>query len=240
MFSGCDLIYNKIRQTFAYVLGKPYPKMIVFGFQGVGKTTLLNSVAGSIIFQSGPSSRGLTKKVKEITVGNTTYCDTPGFNYKRNEKRRRKEEERKWGKAISKLLHEGGTCKIVFVVQLRTAEAGGWIKLEDTATMRLILDAAPEIGKRFGVIVNCCPEKQIKTLSNSERFAKNIFYGMKRKQHHESIHFIKNDPDLKDNGLIKTSEIEDLNEFLDDKVPYIDITKNRSKDVNVEKWQGNT
>ena len=208
--------------------------MIVFGFQGVGKSTLLNSVAGSIIFQSKPSfpQNSPLKKVEQVTIGNITYCETPAFVFGRDEK--------EWSEAISRLLHEGGTCKIVFVVELNIAEAGGWIEGEDNATMRLILDAAPEIGKRFGVIVNRCPEKQIKTLSNSERFAKNIFYGMKRKQHHESIHFIKNDPDLKDNGLIKTSEIEDLNEFLDDKVPYIDITKNRSKDVNVEKWQGNT
>ena len=52
--------------------------------------------------------------------------------------------------AISKLLHVGGTCKVVFVVTLDTTEAGGWITPGDNATMRLILDAAPELENVSG------------------------------------------------------------------------------------------
>lgn len=227
-----NLIYNNIRQTFAYFLGKPNQKLIVFGYQGRGKSTLLNSVAGSIIFQSGPSSGGLKKKVEEITVGNTTYCDAPGFEYQREEE---------WSEAITKLLHLGGTCKIVFVVKLWTTVAGGWIEPIDYATMRVILDAAPEIGKSFGVILNRCSQEQINTLANSKGFAENTFKCIKPEHHHRSIHLMKRYSDLenKNNCLIKGSEIEDLKEFLENKVPTIELTRNRSNDVDVDKVDGN-
>ena len=125
------------------------------------------------------------------------------------------------------------------MVELDTTEAGGWIRPGDNATMKVILDAAPEIGKRFAVIVNRCKDEEINTFSNSETFAKNIFYNIKPEHHHGSIHFIKKDPDLKgkENGLIKALEIKDLNKFLDNDVPLIEITNNRSNDVKTEKFR---
>jgi len=78
----------------------------------------------------------------------------------------------------------------------------------------------------------------INKFSNSERFANNIFYGIKPEHHYRTIHFLKNDPDLKrkENGFIKAQEIDDLKEFLDNKVPTIKLTRNRSADVNAGKF----
>ena len=56
-------------------------KIIFFGAQGKGKSTVLNSSAGSLISQSKPSADfiALTKELQHKNVGSITYCDTPGF-----------------------------------------------------------------------------------------------------------------------------------------------------------------
>ena len=218
---------------FPCVLGRPDPKIVFFGYRGTGKSTLLNSVAGSIIFQSGPS-RGFTTKVEKKCVENTTYCDTPGFDYY-NEKKTKEA-----GEAISNFLKEGGCCKILFVVTVRDSRAGGWIRYGDNANMRLILEAAPEIGSSFGVIVNHCSEKEISKLSNSERFAENIFKCIKPEHHNGSIHFVKEDPNLRNNEnvLIEASQIQDLKDFIENKVPVIEMTKNMSANVKADKFGG--
>lgn len=229
---GYDQIYNVIEQTFFNVLGMHNPKIVFIGYRQTGKSTLLNAAAGAIIFQSGPSSTVLTEQVEQKTIKNTTYCDTPGFDYWNPEKA---------GDAISKLLKEGGSCKILFVVNVDITSCGGWITSTDSPIMRLILEAAPEIGNRYGIIVNNLSEEKIEALSNLERFAKNIFSNIKPEQHSGSIHFIKNDPDLKDkrNQLIKASERQDLNKFIDNEVPTIELTRNSSEDVKVDKFNGN-
>ena len=194
---------------------------------------MLNSVAGSIIFPSGPSKR-LTKNVKQKTFRNTTYCDTPGFQWGDNTET---------GEAISNLLHLGGTCKVIFVVDLYSTDAGGWISPYDNAGMRLILEAAPEIKNNFGIIVNGCSEEEMNKLSSSEdieRFAENIFKFIKPEHHNGSIHFVKEDDNLEntENNLLEASEIQDLKDFLNNKVPVIEITKNMSNNVKAEKYKG--
>ena len=188
---------------------------------------MLNSVAGSIIFPSGPSER-LTENVKQKTFRNTTYCDTPGFQWGDNTET---------GEAISMLLKDGGRCKVLFIVNVWKTSAGGWITREDNATMRLILDAAPEIGPDFGVIVNCCSKKEI---HDKKRFAKNIFHGIKAKHHHGSIHFVDFYPNLEDkeNVLIEASKIQTLKDFLNKKVPVIKMTKNMSNNLKADKFNG--
>ena len=189
---------------------------------------MLNSIAGSIIFQSRRSYIG--SEVEQQRRGNTTYCETPMPN------------DKKACEAISNFLKEGGCCKILFVVSVPQSftGAGGWIGSWDNANMRLILEAAPEIGSSFGVIVNRCSEKEISKLSNSERFAENIFKCIKPEHHHGTIHFVKNDPNLqeKSNVLMEASEIQNLKDFIKNKVPVIEMTKNMSKNVKSDNFSG--
>ena len=140
--------------------------------------------------------------------------------------------------AISKLLKEGGFCKLLFVVNVRNSDIGGWIECEDSATMRLILEAAPEIGNRYGIIVNKCSEEEINLISNSESFATNVFFQIKQENQHGPILFLKQNPDLKDkeNVLLDGTELKGLNHFLQDKVPWVELTPDKCKDVQADKF----
>ena len=56
--------------------------VIVFGTLGVGKSTLMNRIAGSDQFQTSDGSEGCTQKVAryEIPGKGITVIDTPGTN----------------------------------------------------------------------------------------------------------------------------------------------------------------
>ena len=218
-------------------------KILFFGAQGTGKSTLLNSVAGSIISQSKSPADGiaLTKELQHKNVGNITYCDTPGLTcswYKdtNGDKHRHNEEA---AAATSNLLKEGGVCKLLFVVNVLSTNYGAWIAPEDNATMRLILEAAPEIGNRFGVIVNNCPEKEIYTLSNSETLVRRLFSRIKKENQNDSIMFLKQNPNLEDkeNVLLDGTELDSLNRFLQDDVPWVELTPDKCKDVQADKFE---
>merc|ERR1719167_1603989 len=135
------------------------------GNPGVGKSTVLNSVARKVVFRSGVNiGKGLTYELQKERIGNVMYCDTPGLA----DEVLRKQA----GEAISTLLKEGGKCKIFFMVTLES----GRIRPDDTATIRLILDAAPEIKTNFGIIVNKCSKGMIENLSQPEEFQKLVTF----------------------------------------------------------------
>merc|ERR1739844_435152 len=85
-------------------------------------------------------------------MGNGVFFDTPGLS----DNQRRKQA----GRAISNGLRKGGDYKVLFVV----TQHYGRIFTNDTTTMKLVLDAAPEIEKKYGVIVNMVSEKFIKEM----------------------------------------------------------------------------
>lgn len=199
--------------------------MIFLGNPGGGKSTLLNSVAGKMIFSSGISfGKGMTEKVSLMTIDNVTYCDTPGLSdsASRNEA----------GMAISKLLKEGGTCRICFIVTLER----GRVRPDDTATMISILNSAPEIGNRYGIIVNQC-SKQVKAkLSRQDNYVElvtHLFMGVAEKCKHDKIHFVMEQDILKDtdNAYLGSENMEGLDDFLHDTVPKIDLTPGDATDI---------
>ena len=82
----------------------------------------------------------------------------------------------KAGKEISNGLRMGGYYKILFFI----SENGGRIVHQDIATMKLVLEAAPEIGENYGIIVNKVSKRFLKMLqkeSERQEFIKYLFRG---------------------------------------------------------------
>ena len=107
------------------------------GNPGAGKSAFVNSLAGEVIFDSGISiGRGMTYQLNERTNinGYKALMDTPGLA----DVKLRKEA----GKAISEGLRKGGKFVVLFFV----TQQDGRVTQEDSTTIKLVLQAAPEIG----------------------------------------------------------------------------------------------
>ena len=119
---------------------------IFIGNPGNGKSTLLNILCNAAKFKGGYAvGAGLTTVHQRVTIGGITYTDTPGLNDPDEKQRKKSCEE------ISTALKNGGDYKVIFVV----GEKNGRVLAEDSATMNMVLAAAPEIRmNKFGVIVN--------------------------------------------------------------------------------------
>merc|ERR1712025_845404 len=69
----------------------------------------------------------------------------------------------KAGKAISEGLRKTGSYKVIFFV----TEQNGRVIAQDATTMKLVLDAAPEIGDQYGVVINMVRNKIFKIIQNN-------------------------------------------------------------------------
>ena len=114
-------------------------------------------MAGDHLFKSGVNiGKGLTYQLDEKENANGHFMDTPGLSDKRLRKAA--------GEAISEGLRKDGDYKVIFFV---TQEAGR-VNAQDATTMKLVLDAAPEIGQNYGVVVNKVYQKTMSRYENEE------------------------------------------------------------------------
>ena len=179
-----------------------------------------------MIFKSGNSiGKGLTYQLDQKTVGSVTYCDTPGLS----DVSMRKQA----GEAISTLLKQGGRCKIFFVM---THEAMR-VRPKDIATMRLVLNSAPEIGNDFGVIVNKCTKNNIKELENKDKmtdFVTHLFFKMTNKT--DAIYLMERKEDLEDeeNKYFPAENFDGFTRFMSLMVPDINLTPGKADDIKID------
>lgn len=201
--------------------------IIGIGNPGVGKSTILNAIAGECLFQTGISwGPGLTYELDIKERDGRTFIDTPGLA---DHSRRKVASE-----AISMALKKGGPYKILFI----TSTSSGRVIEEDVVTMKLILDAAPEIGRNFGIIVNMC-SCRITESDNIIDFKTALFSQLKDEHIHDNILFLQNEDEL----VGKTDVIFDLHDFhgfpkalkdFVDSLPVVDLTPGLADDVKTD------
>ena len=204
-------------------------QIIAIGNPGSGKSSILNAFAGQLLFQSGVSvGSGLTTQLESRESNGKTYIDTPGLADYVNRKAA--------GEALSKVFLQGGRMKILFIL----TQQSGRIVLQDIATMKLILESVPEIGRNYGVFVNKVPEQvmdQLKNLENIQKFVLGMFLGIKDEFRHNYVLILptKSKMECNDNVLMATWEIHpSLEKFLKFMVPECDITPGKVRNINVD------
>ena len=210
-------------------------KIIAIGNPGCGKSTILNSLAGEILFKSGISlGQGLTFQLDErkATKNGQIFLDTPGLA----DLTLRKQA----GIAISEGLRKGGKYKIIFFF----LQHNGRLVVQDTTTLKLVLEAAPEIQGQYGIIVNMIPKKILKMLKeDGSGFLHSLSNSMPEdaKCSESNVLFVANHPDLadEDDVLLSSESFQTLHgttltEFVNKNVPEISLDEEKVDDVNTE------
>lgn len=168
--------------------------VLLVGNPGVGKSTLLNSLAKKAEFKAGTSiGHGLTFKLVEYTDPEfqVRFLDTPGLD---DQDMREQAAE-----AITQALKKGGNYKVIFVV---TLEAGR-VKAMDKVTMNLVLEAASGMITQYGVVINKVEKKVLRCIEdNPDELQKLLTIIMDQVEPPTPNIFIaKYDPDLDDDGV---------------------------------------
>ncbi|KAJ3127367.1 hypothetical protein HK098_006451 [Nowakowskiella sp. JEL0407] len=186
--------------------------VVAFGNPGVGKSTLLNTLANRTVHQSGVALDGIsvTKIVSDAVVNGILLRDTPGL------------------REIDGTSHNAAVLRNAFATGVRTMLIGviraddGRVNADDLATVvciaRSIVAAEPSARGKFIVIVNRYPIKLWKSSSEgTTKIATTItrefscFGGL------ESILWIMKDKriDEEDNMSFAQEVIPSLGEFFD-------------------------
>lgn len=212
------------------------------GNPGAGKSTLLNYLACEVLFKSGRSiGKGLTYQLDIKKSNRGTFIDTPGLADKWLRK--------KAGEAISTALKTGGAYKILFFV----ANDDGRFRDQDLTTMKLVLEAAPEMKNNYGIIVNKVSveiaEDVQKDASVGADLLTYLFSSIPsdRRCAPSNVTYVlfSNKYRAKNNLLIKRGELKTLNgvtleKFVFGEVPTVQLTRNKARDVNTNDFEAVT
>ena len=216
-------------------------KIIAVGNPGAGKSTILNSLAEEVLFKSGVSvGKGMTYKLDQAENKNGHFLDTPGLADE--------ELRKKAGEAISEGLRKGGSYKVVFFV----TQESGRVNHQDATTLKLVLEAAPDIQNEYGIIVNKVSKGALKTFKEESLkfdFLNTLFAGIpeERRCVYSNVRFfgrISNLEDEKDT-LISPNELKDdsdlsLNDFVHDWIPTVAISDTNVADIDIELFDETT
>ena len=153
--------------------------IVAIGNPGSGKSSILNTLAGKVLFPSGISiGSGLTEKLCAVESNGRMFVDTPGVSDDTYCQAA--------GEALTDVFRNGGRMKILFFITQRA----GRIVMQDVATMKLILEAVPEIGRNYGIIVNKIPVNvldELLNIENQQSFALSLYTGIKDEFQHNNI-----------------------------------------------------
>ena len=215
--------------------------IVAIGNPGVGKSTTLNALAGEHLFNSGISfGSGMTYQLDERTNSRGRFFDTPGLaddTYREAA-----------GQAISEALRKGGPFKVLFFIM---TESGRVVK-QDVTTLRLVLDACPELGNNYGIVINKLPPAVATGLQkkeNAEVFLSKLYAGIDedRRSAPSNLTYILHTIELDSENdkvvgidSLKTLDGTLFSYFIYNQVPTVNLTPNKALDVKVEDFDKTT
>lgn len=179
--------------------------------------------------------QGLTSELDEGSNKNGVFLDTPGLA---DEKLRTVA-----GKAIYQALKKDGQYQILFFV----TERNGRVLQQDTTTIKLILEAAPDIGEDYGIIVNMLSKGVMKKIKENrvfkEDFLNVLFAGITENRicPYNRILFLGTLQELEDEDDVLVSSDSFINEkgmtlshFVNYVVPTVIIKKENVSELRLQ------
>ena len=189
------------------------------------------------MFNSGCSiGGGLTPELDQRIKKRICYLDTPGLS--------NITLARAAGKSILDGLKKGGNYKVIFFF----TEQSGDINDQDVVIMRMVLEAAPDIGNKYGIIVNKVDRKVMKRLKHDrgQDFLQTLFTGMPDTQicGQDQVFFLPALERLEDedNELVFPADLvsdvsrTDLQTFVDEHIPEFQIRKENVSEFNLVRF----
>ena len=209
------LKFNRIEESMARY-------RLFIGNPGVGKSTLANCMAKTVLFKSGVSfGEGMTYQLDEKIYDGVTYLDTPGLA---DIKIRKKAAE-----AITDGLKRNGQYQIFFVV---TSEAGR-LRPADLATIKLVLGNAEKITS-YSLIINKLTKHVYDNLLKDDgkevkKLAAELDFQARKNTNPPKLLPLLSNMKLYDaeNEIVA---MNDLDEFVKH-VPYENLDRNNIKDI---------
>ena len=210
----------------------PLGPIIMMGNPGGGKSTLLNGLAGEFLFKSGLSvGRGLTCMLEEKhSKKGVHFIDTPGLEDV--------ELRKQAAQAITQALKRGGNVKVIFVVTIQD----GRVLSQDSTMLKIVLEAAEEIGNSYGIIINKVKTRVYNELMDSENKLPELltilFYNLDKKNKTPMVLVLPVDEELDeadDKVPDLKNQLKGLKEFVD-AVPWATLTRNMANDIDVRRY----
>lgn len=187
-----------------------------------------------MLFDSGVYFEPLTFTLERKENKRGVFYDTPGLDDSANRKAA--------AKAITYALREGGPYKILFFIRAWSRR----VNMSDVATMKLVLDATPEVGNKYGILINNVEAKMAKALQekhNLETLLTEILIGVDpdRRCAPSNVMVVQRIDKLEgaNNALIDANELVGvdgmtLSSFLLGQVPIVNLKEGHASDIKYE------
>ena len=197
---------------------------IMAGNPGSGKSTILNSLAGTVLFRAGVSIGVGRGTVVETGYGldGKLYGDTPGLDDI--------SIRAKAAAEINRILRSYSAIKLCFAITLDA----GRINPADKATIEVILDALPPPSTNmFSIIINQVDKKVFAQLQDPNNMRK-ILVGLGGKHVTEYVRIVPLDAKAKDEDNTMLSNVAQLRATIES-MPVFRYPKEQVKDIQHDK-----